>query len=169
MKTTVEALEDNKVKLSFEIDAKEVNTRIKQAYKNFAKRYNFPGFRPGKAPRPVVDNMMGADTVKASLTEDLVNELYPLALDEHNLVPLFKPEFDMDTEIVEDNKPFSFSTTIDVKPSFELSSYDNVSIEIPMPEATEAEIDAQIEELRQLLHRFQGCERQHQGQAGRIR
>ena len=100
MKTTVEALEDNKVKLSFEIDAKEVNTRIKQAYKNFAKRYNFPGFRPGKAPRPVVDNMMGADTVKASLTEDLVNELYPLALDEHNLVPLFKPEFDMDTEIV---------------------------------------------------------------------
>ena len=45
MKTTVEALEDNKVKLSFEIDAKEVNTRIKQAYKNFAKRYNFPGFR----------------------------------------------------------------------------------------------------------------------------
>ena len=40
MKTTVEALEDNKVKLSFEIDAKEVNTRIKQAYKNFAKRYN---------------------------------------------------------------------------------------------------------------------------------
>lgn len=148
MKTTVEALEDNKVKLSFEIDAKEVNTRIKQAYKNFAKRYNFPGFRPGKAPRPVVDNMMGADTVKASLTEDLVNELYPLALDEHNLVPLFKPEFDMDTEIVEDNKPFSFSTTIDVKPSFELSSYDNVSVEIPMPEATEAEIDAQIEELR---------------------
>lgn len=92
--------------------------------------------------------MMGADTVKASLTEDLVNELYPLALDEHNLVPLFKPEFDMDTEIVEDNKPFSFSTTIDVKPSFELSSYDNVSVEIPMPEATEAEIDAQIEELR---------------------
>ena len=148
MKTTVEALEDNKVKLSFEIDAKEVNTRIKQAYKNFAKRYNFPGFRPGKAPRPVVDNMMGADTVKASLTEDLVNELYPLALDEHNLVPLFKPEFDMDTEIVEDNKPFSFSTTIDVKPSFELSSYDNVSVEIPVPEATEAEIDAQIEELR---------------------
>ena len=54
----------------------------------------------------------------------------------------------MDTEIVEDNKPFSFSTTIDVKPSFELSSYDNVSVEIPMPEATEAEIDAQIEELR---------------------
>lgn len=54
----------------------------------------------------------------------------------------------MDTEIVEDNKPFSFSTTIDVKPSFELSSYDNVSVEIPVPEATEAEIDAQIEELR---------------------
>lgn len=154
MNTTVEALEDNKVKLSFEIDAKDVNARIKQAYKNFAKRYNFPGFRPGKAPRPVVDNMMGADTVKAALTEDLVNELYPLALDENNLVALFKPEFDMETEIVEDNKPFAFSATIDVKPEFELTSYDQVSVEIPVAEATEAEIDTQIEELRNYYQDF---------------
>lgn len=154
MKTTVEALEDNKVKLSFEIDAKDVNARIKQAYKDFAKRYNFPGFRPGKAPRPVVDNMMGADTVKAALTEDLVNDVYPLALDEHDLVPLFKPEFDMETEIVEDNKPFAFSATIDVKPEFELSSYDQLSVEIPVANATDAEIDTQIEELRNYYHDF---------------
>ena len=154
MNTTVEALEDNKVKLSFEIDAKEVNARIKQAYKDFAKRYNFPGFRPGKAPRPVVDNMMGADTVKAALTEDMVNEVYPLALDEHGLVPLFKPEFDMETEIVEDGKPFAFSVTIDVKPTFELTSYDSVSVEIPEAVATDAEIDTQIEELRNYYHDF---------------
>ena len=154
MKTTVEALEDNKVKLSFEIDAKDVNGRIKQAYKDFAKRYNFPGFRPGKAPRPVVDNMMGADTVKAALTEDLVNDVYPLALDEHDLVPLFKPEFDMETEIVEDNKPFAFSATIDVKPTFELTSYDAVAVEIPEATASDAEIDTQIEELRNYYHDF---------------
>lgn len=154
MNTTVEALEDNKVKLSFEIDAKDVNARIKQAYKDFAKRYNFPGFRPGKAPRPVVDNMMGEGTVKAALTEELVNEVYPLALDEHNLVPLFKPEFDLETEIVEDGKPFAFSTVIDVKPTYELTSYDPISVEIPAADATEAEIDAQIEELRNYYHDF---------------
>lgn len=154
MNTTVEALEDNKVKLSFELDAKEVNARIKQAYKDFAKRYNFPGFRPGKAPRPVVDNMMGAETVKAALTEDLVNEVYPLALDEHNLVPLFKPEFDMETEMVEDGKPFAFTATIDVKPEFELTSYDDIAVEIPEATATDAEIDQQIEELRNYYNDF---------------
>ena len=157
MKTTVEALEDNQVKLSFEIDANDVNARIKQAYKDFAKRYNFPGFRPGKAPRPVVDNLLGADTVKAALTEDLVNDTYPLALDEHNLVPLFKPEFDLSTEIVEEGKPFSFSTIIEVKPTYELSSYDPVSVEIPAPDATEEEIDRQIEELRNYYHDFKNA------------
>ncbi|WP_251198474.1 trigger factor [Anaerotardibacter muris] len=157
MNTTVEALEDNKVKLSFEIDAKDVNARIKQAYKDFAKRYNFPGFRPGKAPRPVVDNMLGADTVKAALTEDLVNDTYPLALDEHDLVPLFKPEFDLSTEIVEEGKPFSFSTVIEVKPTYELTSYDPISVEIPAADATEEEIDAQIEELRNYYHDFKNA------------
>jgi trigger factor len=155
--TTVEALEDNKVKLSFELDAKEVDVRIKQAYKKFAKRYNFPGFRPGKAPRPVVDNMMGADTVKAALTEDLVNELYPIALDENNLVALFKPEFDMEKEIVEDGKPFAFVATIDVKPEVELTSYDQISVEIPPADASEKEIDTQIEELRNYYHDFKNA------------
>lgn len=157
MKTTVEALEDNKVKLSFEIDAKDVNARIKQAYKDFAKRYNFPGFRPGKAPRPVVDNMLGADTVKAALTEDLVNDTYPLALDENNLVPLFQPEFDLASEIVEEGKPFAFTALIEVKPTYELSSYDPVAVEIPAPDATEEEIDRQIEELRNYYHDFKNA------------
>lgn len=157
MKTTVEALEDNKVKLSFEIDAKDVNARIKQAYKDFAKRYNFPGFRPGKAPRPVVDNMLGADTVRAALTEDLVNDTYPLALDENNLVPLFQPEFDLASEIVEEGKPFAFTALIEVKPTYELSSYDPVAVEIPAPDATEEEIDRQIEELRNYYHDFKNA------------
>ena len=89
MNTKVEALEDNQVKIFFEIEAQDVDARIKRTYKELAKKYKFPGFRPGKAPRPIIDNMMGADAVRATVTEDLVNDVYPKALDENNLVPLF--------------------------------------------------------------------------------
>ena len=148
MNTKVEALKDNQVKISFEIDAKDVDARINRTYKEFAKKYKFPGFRPGKAPRPIIDNMMGADAVRATVTDDLVNEVYPKALDENNLVPLFKAENDFETDMVEEGKPFKFTATIQVKPQYELTSYDAVEVEIPSVEATEEEIDQQVEELR---------------------
>lgn len=154
MNTKVEALENNQVKISFEIEASDVDARIKRTYKDFAKKYKFPGFRPGKAPRPVIDNMLGADAVRATVTEDLVNEVYPLALEENNLVPLFAPENDYETDMVEEGKDFKFSATIQVKPEVELSSYDPVEIAMPTTEATEVEIDQQVEELRNYYHDF---------------
>ncbi len=154
MNTKVEALKDNQVKISFEIDAKDVDARINRTYKEFAKKYKFPGFRPGKAPRPIIDNMMGADAVRATVTDDLVNEVYPKALDENNLVPLFKAENDFETDMVEEGKPFKFTATIQVKPQYELTSYDAVEVEIPSVEATEEEIDQQVEELRNYYHDF---------------
>lgn len=154
MNIKVEALEDNQVKLSFEVDAADVDARIKRTYRRVAKRYSFPGFRPGKAPRPVIDNIMGADYVRTTVTEDLVNEVYPQALEENNLVPLERPDYQYDTDLVEDHKPYSFTATIKVKPAFELSSYEPVEVEIPTTDATEEDIDAQVEELRNYYQDF---------------
>jgi trigger factor len=150
----VEALENNQVKLSFEVDAKDVDARIKRTYRNVAKRYSFPGFRPGKAPRPVIDNIMGLDAVRTTVTEDLVNEVYPQALEENNLVPLQRPDYQYEQELVEDHKPFNFTATIQLKPELELSSYEPVEVEVPSTDATAEEIDAQIEELRNYYHDF---------------
>lgn len=154
MNTTVETLDDNKVKISFEVDAKDVTDRIKREYKRVAKRYNFPGFRPGKAPRPVIDNMLGSDVVRTTVTEDLVNEVYPLALEENNYVPLYRPVYDYEQELVEDNKPFNFTATIQLKPQMELSSYDALEIEVPTTQASDDEVEAQMEELRNYYHDF---------------
>lgn len=154
MNIKVEALENNQVKLSFEVDAADVDARIKRTYRQVAKRYSFPGFRPGKAPRPVVDNIMGADAVRTTVTEDLVNEVYPQALEENNLIPLQRPDYQYELDLVEDHKPFNFTATIQVKPEFELTSYEPVEVEIPSADATEEEIDAQVEELRNYYHDF---------------
>lgn len=146
VKTQVEALADkeNAVKLTVTIEAAEIDKRIKKAYKEFASRYNFPGFRKGKAPRPVIDNALGHETVRGSVTDDLVNEMYPLAIDAEGLYPQGRPEFD-EIGIVESGSDFTFSATVDVKASFELSSYDPVEIEMPGEKATEKEIQAELD------------------------
>ncbi len=148
METKVETLEDNNVKVSVTVDAQEVDDRIAREYKNIANKYNFPGFRKGKAPRPVIDNALGKEAILATVTDDVVNNAYPLAIEEIRIYPIAKPQFD-DPELVEGGKPFEFTFTVEVKPEVELSSYEPVAIELPVQQATDKEIETQIEALRE--------------------
>lgn len=156
METKIEALEDDRKKVTVTVDAKEVDARIAKTYKDFAKKYNFPGFRKGKAPRQVIDNALGKDAACASTTDELVNASYPLAIDECGLYPISKPEFD-ETDIVVAGQDFTFSFTVTVKPELELSSYDPVEIELPKEGASEAEIDEQLEGLREHYHTLENA------------
>ena len=143
VETKVEALEGNKAKVTVTIDAADVDGRITKTYKDFARKYNFPGFRRGKAPRPVIDNALGAEAVRATVTDELLNSAWAAAVDAEGLSPVSGPTMD-ETELVEAGKPYVFSFTIDLRPEVELSSYDAVEIELPFAEATEAEIDDQV-------------------------
>lgn len=73
VETKVESLEGNKVKVTVTVDAADIDGRIKKTYKDFARKYNFPGFRKGKAPRPIIDNALGAEAVVGTVTEELLN------------------------------------------------------------------------------------------------
>ncbi|MEG2368303.1 MAG: trigger factor [Raoultibacter sp.] len=153
MKTQVEALKDNQKKLTVTIEAEDVNTRIKKTYKDFAHKYNFPGFRPGKAPRPVIDNALGAQAVVATVTDDLLNQTYPLALDEQNLFPIDQPKFGEDL-LAEADKPFVYDVTVTCAPEFTLKGYEPVEIELPSEKASEAEVTEQMDQLRDYYHEF---------------
>lgn len=155
METKVEALENNRVKVVVTVDAKDIDARIKKTYKDFAHKYNFPGFRPGKAPRPIIDNALGAEAVPATVTDALVNETYPLAIDENNLYPVSKPVFDEDMGLVAAGKPFEYFFEVDLKPEFELSSYDPVEIEMPSEDATDAEVETQIDQIREYYMEYE--------------
>ena len=158
METTVEALEGNQKKLTVTIDAADVDARIKQQYKDFAYKYNFPGFRKGKAPRPVIDNALGKEAVLATVTDDVINSLYPLALDECDLIPMGQPGFEDTEALVEAGKPFSFTVTVETRPELELSSYDPISVKLPPVEPSEEEVDAQIKELLNYYYTFEDCD-----------
>ena len=155
MDTKVEALEGSQKKLTVTIDAEEIDKRIKKTYKDFASRYNFPGFRKGKAPRPVIDSKLGKEAVRAQVTDDVVNGLYPIAMDENDLISIAQPDFDLSEELVEEHAPFTFTVTVKCRPEFELDSYDQVAVKLPSVEATDAEIDEQIDELRNYYYTFE--------------
>ena len=155
VETKVEALQDNRVKVTVTVDAKDIDARIKKTYKDFAHKYNFPGFRAGKAPRPIIDNALGAEAVPATVTDDVVNETYPLAIDECNLYPVSKPTFAEDMGLVAAGKPFEYSLEGEVKPELELSSYEPVEIDMPAEGASDAEVDDQIDQLREHYYDYE--------------
>ena len=154
VETNVESLEGNKAKVTVTIDAADVDGRITKTYKDFARKYNFPGFRRGKAPRPVIDNALGAEAVRATVTDELLNSAWAAAVDAEGLSPVSGPAME-ETELVEAGKPYVFSFTIDLRPEVELSSYDAVEIELPFAEATEAEIDDQVSAMAEHYTTFE--------------
>lgn len=154
METTVEALEGNQKKLTVTVDAKEIDERIRKQYKDFAHQYNFPGFRKGKAPRPVIDNMLGKQAVVATVTDSIVNGLYPVAMDELDLIAMGQPNIELGTDLVEAGKNFSFTATVDTRPELTLDDYGPLTVKLPAPTATDAEVEAQIDELREYYFDF---------------
>ncbi len=149
MNTTVtsEKTDDNKVVATIVVAAEDVNKAVAKTYKDIARRYNFQGFRRGKAPRPVVDGLIGKDAVLAQATEEILNEVQPKVLDELDLVAIEQPSFGDDPEIVEEGKDYQVVMTVTVMPELELENYDAPSINMPPKEVTDAEIDLQIDQL----------------------
>ena len=140
-------VKDAKLTATVTIPAADVDAAIKKAYKDAAKRYRFPGFRAGRAPRPVIDNMLGAGAVLAQATNNLIGENEPRVLNELDIVPVKDGNYENVDNIVKDHEDYTYTIEFQLRPSCELSSYDPVEIEMPPAEVTEGEIDAQIEML----------------------
>ncbi len=146
METKVESLEDNRAKITVTVEASEIDARINRAYKEVAKKNTFPGFRKGKAPRAVIDAAFGAGYIAATVTEDVVNDIMPLAIDGADLFPVGQAQFDEIASVVA-GEDFTFSFSIGLRTEIELSSYEPVAIEMPAAEVTDAEIDMQYDAI----------------------
>lgn len=155
--TSVERLKESTVKLTVTVPAEDVDRAIEATYKALGKKYRFPGFRPGKAPRPILDQQLGREYILGEATETLVNETYPRALDSESLRPIESPEID-ELEVLEPGQPYSYSAEIDVRPELALSETDSFEITMPVREATQAEVDAQIESARERFASLQPVE-----------
>ncbi|MDO4841324.1 MAG: trigger factor [Phoenicibacter congonensis] len=147
LKAEVTKVNDTRVKVSAEVDAESVSKELAAQYKKYANKYKFPGFRAGKAPRPVINNAVGKETVYLDATEEVLNDAYHLLIEQESLRPVGEPNFEgKENEMfVEDKTPFKFEFELEVSPVIELSSYEPVEGFIPPTEATEEDIKSQID------------------------
>lgn len=149
MQTTIEDAEKHSVRLIVEVPPEEFKKDLDKAYRKVAGQVRIPGFRKGKAPRQVIDAMVGRDAVLEEFVHDSVPVYYVRAVDEHELTPIAEPEIDLDD--VEEGKPLRFTATVEVRPRVELDpeQYDGLKVEAPSAEPTDQEIDAYLDHLRE--------------------
>ena len=146
MNITASDVQDAKLTATVTIPAADVDAAIKKAYKDAANKSRFPGFRAGRAPRPVIDNMLGKEATLAQATNDILAANEPAVLNELDIVPLKESDY-KELDLVKDHEDYTYTVTFSLRQSVELNSYEPVEIEMPPAEVTEGEIDAQIEML----------------------
>jgi trigger factor len=145
MKVEVEKQPDSVSTLQIELPPEEVSkewNRIADGYARYAK---IPGYRPGKAPRRVVEAKYRKE-IQEELTKKLVSQSYRDAIAEKQLrvVSLTNVE---DVEIADD-KTMRFRATVITAPEFELPDYKNITVQLPPAEVMEEEVNAALERLR---------------------
>src|SRR6187549_1370267 len=124
LKSAVETLSPTRAKLTVEVPFEELKPSLDAAYKTVAQQINVPGFRRGKVPPAVIDRQVGRAAVLDQAINEVLPQKYVEALQANDLQPLAQPEI----EVVkfEDNETLEFTAEVDVKPTFDLPSYDGV-------------------------------------------
>jgi trigger factor len=157
VKATVEPLEGNKVKLSVEVEEDEFERALDDAFKRIAAEVRIPGFRPGKAPRRILEARIGNDVARQEALREALPEYYARAVDEHDVDAIAPPEIDITGG--QEGGPVQFEATVEVRPRIEVAGYQNLRVEVPSPQADEAEIDEQVDRLRKQSGELQAVER----------
>jgi trigger factor len=139
----------SKMVLEIDVEPADVDRHFATAYRHVAERTRVPGFRPGKAPRNVIDRFVGRASVLAEAIDHLVNESYDQALDQTDIIPIDQPQVDIDPDALGEGKAVSFTATVAVRPAVELGSYGDFPFTLEHPETTDAQVDQVIEELRE--------------------
>jgi len=145
-KSKFEALDDGKVRLTATVDVATVDAVIAKIYRDAAKKYKFPGFRPGKAPRSVVEKAVGTEYAGVMATDEVINASFPQLIDEAGYRVIGRPSFDEEA-FIEEGQDFVYTVEFEVRPVCTLKS-TKVKATMPPREATDTEVDAQVDTIR---------------------
>ena len=138
MKSSVEALEGNKVKLYVEVEEAEFDHDIDRAFKLIAKEVNLPGFRAGKAPRKVLEARIGIGAAREQALRDAVPQYLAKAVREHDVDLIATPEVEI-TDGTESG-PVEFDATCEIRPTITVEGYGDLDIELPSLDVTDDDL-----------------------------
>lgn len=148
LKTEVTKIEDEKnvVMLKVEVPAEEIMPSIEKAYREVSKKVRIPGFRKGKVPPKIIDQMVGAEAVLDEALNDLIPKFYPEAIESSGLEPVSQPK--VDVEQLEKDKPLIFTAKVELKPEVELGDYKVIKLPKMATKASKKDIDEHIDKIR---------------------
>ena len=147
MHSSVETLADHRVKLTIELDEAEFETEIEAAFRRIAREVRIPGFRPGRAPRRLLEAQLGHQAGRTEALRSSLPDFYAKAVVEHDIDVIDAPTIEI-TEGSESG-PVCFDAVVDVRPTVVVAGYDQLSAQIPSPAVDEAEVTEEIDRFRQ--------------------
>src|SRR5260370_23100164 len=145
MKVEVEKKPESISTLKIELPPDEVSKEWDTIANSFARFAKIPGYRPGKAPRAVIDKRFRKE-IQDEVTKKLVSKSYREAIEQKKLRVASLTTLE-DVHFGED-KSMRFQATVVTAPEFKLPNYKNIPVELPDTKVTEAEIEATLERLR---------------------
>jgi len=146
MKSVVEPLEGNRVKLTVEVDEQEFDRALEAAFRKIAREVRIPGFRPGKAPRRVLEARVGKGVAREEALRESLPTYYAQALREADLDAIAPPEIDITSG--EEAGPIAFDAVVQVRPNVAIPGYEGLQVTVPSLEAGEEDVGHQLDRLR---------------------
>jgi trigger factor len=143
VKVTLERLPESRVQLQIEIDEARLERSLDSAYKRIAQKNRFPGFRPGKAPRVIVERAVGREGLIREALDRLVPDAYNEAIETEDVDAIGQPELSID-----ELEPVKFTAIVPVRPKVELNDYRAIRTEREPVDVTDEMIDEQLQLLR---------------------
>ncbi|MHB9131806.1 MAG: trigger factor [Armatimonadota bacterium] len=147
MEVSVEKRPGSIAAVTVTVEPAVLEERMEQLFQKHARRINVPGFRPGKAPRQMVENRINKGALLQDAIEDVIDTTYKEALREQNLEPLERGEIaDLDTK---EDLTLTYTVLVAIRPEITLPEYTGVVVTHQPTEVTDEQVDAEIERLRE--------------------
>ena len=147
MSLQVEKLENSMAKLTIEVSAEELDKAMEVAYQKSKNKISIQGFRKGKAPRKMIEQMYGKNVFCEDAANELIPTAYEKAYDECEEEIVSSPKIEVIQ--LEAGKPFIFTAEVALKPEVTLGKYKGVKVDKIDVTVTEEEIDAEISKERE--------------------
>jgi len=165
MKIQVEKLSPVEKKVMIEIDPERVAKEIDRAYASLGRRVKLRGFRPGKAPRAVLERNF-KEQVENEVVDRLVNESFQEAVREQDIDAVAPPHVQVAEPGLGAGRPFSYSARVEVKPVIEPKDYRGLEVTRKPAEVTDAMVEAEIARLRESFSQLVPVEGRFDAQKG---
>ena len=146
MKVEMRTEPASRVVLEIDVAEDAVSRAMDQAYAQLVRRVQVPGFRRGKAPRPILERHVGTEALREEALRELVPQQYSEAVAQTGVSPVARPSIEI--KDAPDGRGLHLTATVDIYPTISLPDFRQIKVAQDHTPVTDADVDRAIEDLR---------------------